>query len=148
MAARIPEALPATHLSGGITDTFDYDYTNHSILNDDSSSTAIILYPRSATVFAAICASIFTVVGIGGNLLTVVALLRCPKLRCHATTMFVISLAMSDLLFSTINLPLTASRYIHEDWKLGVPMCRLFPFFFYGNVAASLFSMVAITINR
>ena len=36
MAARIPEALPATHLSGGITDTFDYDYTNHSILNDDS----------------------------------------------------------------------------------------------------------------
>ena len=67
MAARIPEALPATHLSGGITDTFDYDYTNHSILNDDSSSTAIILYPRSATVFAAICASIFTVVGIGGK---------------------------------------------------------------------------------
>ena len=61
-----------------------------------------------------------------GNLLTVVALLRCPKLRCHATTMFVISLAMSDLLFSTINLPLTASRYIHEDWKLGVPMCRYF----------------------
>ena len=26
--------------------------------------------------------------------------------------------------------------------------CRLFPFFFYGNVAASLMNMVAITINR
>ena len=46
-----------------------------------------------------------------GNLLTVVALLRCQKLRVHATTAFVISLAVSDLLFSAINLPLTASRY-------------------------------------
>ena len=47
-----------------------------------------------------------------GNLLTVVALLKCQKLRSHATTMFVISLAVSDLLFCTINLPLTASRQI------------------------------------
>ena len=59
-----------------------------------------------------------------GNLLTVVALLKCQKLRSHATTMFVISLAVSDLLFCTINLPLTASRYVHEEWRLGTEMCR------------------------
>ena len=59
-----------------------------------------------------------------GNLLTVVALLKCQKLRSHATTMFVISLAVSDLLFCTINLPLTASRYVHEKWILGPDMCR------------------------
>ena len=59
-----------------------------------------------------------------GNLLTVVALLRCQKLRSHATTMFVISLAVSDLLFCSINLPLTASRYVHEEWRLGSEMCR------------------------
>ena len=59
-----------------------------------------------------------------GNLLTVVALLKCQKLRSHATTMFVISLAVSDLLFCTINLPLTASRYVHEKWILGQDMCR------------------------
>ncbi|TRY75179.1 hypothetical protein TCAL_16871 [Tigriopus californicus] len=82
-----------------------------------------------------------------GNLLTVVALLRCPKLRSHATTLFVISLAISDLLFAAVNLPLTASRYVQEEWVLGATVCRLFPFFFYGNVAASLMNMVAITIN-
>lgn len=59
-----------------------------------------------------------------GNLLTVVALLRCPKLRSHATTLFVISLAISDLLFAAINLPLTASRYIHEEWRLSMTLCR------------------------
>ena len=25
-------------------------------------------------------------------------------------------------------------RYIHEEWLLGETMCRLYPFFFYGNV--------------
>ena len=85
-----------------------------------------IILLRGALIFRKFLKSsnIYFFISFSGNLLTVVALLRCPKLRSHATTMFVISLAMSDLLFSTINLPLTASRYIHEDWKLGVPMCR------------------------
>ena len=61
---------------------------------------------------------------IAGNLLTVVALLRCPKLRAHATTLFVISLAASDLLFCAVNLPLTAARYIHREWTLGPVTCR------------------------
>ncbi|XP_059099520.1 protein trapped in endoderm-1-like isoform X2 [Tigriopus californicus] len=112
------------------------------------NETVVIHFSRPATIFAAVCASIFTVVGIAGNLLTVVALLRCPKLRSHATTLFVISLAISDLLFAAVNLPLTASRYVQEEWVLGATVCRLFPFFFYGNVAASLMNMVAITINR
>lgn len=83
-----------------------------------------------------------------GNSFTVAALVKSRKLRSHATTAFVLSLAGSDLLFCAFNLPLTASRYIHESWILGDTTCRLFPFFFYGNVAASLFSMVLITVNR
>jgi len=105
-------------------------------------------FSRPATVFAAVAACIFTVIGVAGNLLTVVALIKCVKLRTHATTTFVISLAASDLLFCSINLPLTASRYVHEEWILGATMCRLYPVFFYGNVGASLMNMVAITINR
>jgi hypothetical protein len=31
---------------------------------------------------------------------------------------------------------------------MGATLCRLYPFFFYGNVGASLMNMVAITINR
>ena len=43
---------------------------------------------------------------------------------------------------------MTVSRYIHEAWTLGATLCRVFPFFFYGNVACSLMNMVAITVNR
>lgn len=83
-----------------------------------------------------------------GNLVTFLALIQCPKLRKHATTAFVLSLSVSDLLFCMVNLPLTASRYIYEKWIFGAVLCQMFPVFFYGNVAVSVLSMVAITINR
>lgn len=106
------------------------------------------MFPRPVTLFAAACAIVFSFVGVAGNLVTVIALLKYARLRRHATTAFVISLSISDLIFSAVNLPLTASRYINEAWLLGDTMCTIFPFFFYGNVAVSLLSMVAITINR
>ncbi|KAH0956555.1 hypothetical protein HN011_003672 [Eciton burchellii] len=105
-------------------------------------------YPRFVTIVAATCAIIFSIIGVLGNLVTVIALLKYTKLRRHATTAFVISLSVSDLIFSAVNLPLTASRYLNEAWVLGDTLCKIFPLFFYGNVAVSLLSMVAITINR
>ncbi|XP_021189408.3 protein trapped in endoderm-1 isoform X2 [Helicoverpa armigera] len=105
-------------------------------------------YPTEATILAAVCACIFSVVGVVGNLVTTVALLMHPKLRGHVTTMFVLSLCVSDLLFCSINLPLTANRYIKQHWGLGPSLCQMFAFVFYGNEAVSLLSMVAITINR
>ncbi|KAF7267573.1 trapped in endoderm 1 [Rhynchophorus ferrugineus] len=113
---------------------------------DDGSK--YVRYPREATIFAASCAVVFCILGILGNLVTVLALIRCPKLRNHATTAFVLSLCISDLLFCTVNLPLTAARYIYEKWILGDALCKLFPVFFYGNVAVSVLNMVAITLNR
>ncbi|KAG4078700.1 hypothetical protein HA402_015290 [Bradysia odoriphaga] len=110
--------------------------------------TSVVVYPHAATVFAAVCACIFIVVGVLGNLITIVALLRNSKLRSHATTAFVLSLCASDLLFCLISLPLTASRYVHKAWTFGDTLCKLFPVIFYSNVAVSLLSMVGITVNR
>ncbi|KAI4494186.1 hypothetical protein M0802_009220 [Mischocyttarus mexicanus] len=126
--------------------------TNFTSINtsfDDAEEIEVVIhFSRSATIFAAICAIIFSIVGIIGNLVTVIALLKYTRLRRHATTAFVISLSVSDLIFSAVNLPLTASRYLNEAWILGDTLCKIFPLFFYGNVAVSLLSMVAITINR
>lgn len=108
----------------------------------------IISYPREATIFASVCAVLFCGVGVIGNFITIVALVQCPRLRKHATTAFVLSLCVSDLIFCVLNMPLTASRYIHQKWTLGPVLCQLFPVMFYGNVAVSLLNMVAITINR
>ncbi|KAH8366663.1 hypothetical protein KR084_010934 [Drosophila pseudotakahashii] len=106
------------------------------------------IYPHSATLFAAISACVFVVIGVLGNLITLLALLKSPTIREHATTAFVISLSISDLLFCSFSLPLTAVRYFQESWTFGTTLCSIFPVIFYGNVAVSLLSMVGITLNR
>ncbi|XP_012542853.1 protein trapped in endoderm-1 [Monomorium pharaonis] len=121
---------------------------NGTIFEIASEDGDIKPFPRLVTIGAAGFAIIFSIIGILGNLVTVIALLKYTRLRRHATTAFVISLSVSDLIFSAVNLPLTASRYFHEAWVLGETLCTIFPLFFYGNVAVSLLSMVAITINR
>ncbi|XP_076344335.1 protein trapped in endoderm-1-like isoform X3 [Tachypleus tridentatus] len=114
---------------------------NESVVLDET-----IKYPQDATIFAAVCCILFIIIGFLGNFISILALCRRTMLR-NATTAFVISLCTADFLFCTINLPLTASRYIHQAWLLGDTACSLFPFFFYGNVGASLMSMTLITVN-
>lgn len=116
----------------------------------NTSDHSHILPNRPSTLtcmFAVFCCIVFIIIGCVGNLLTIIALTRCQKLR-NATTAFVVSLAVADFLFCAFCLPLTATRYIYKEWILGDELCTLFPFFFYGNVAASLMSMTAITFNR
>ncbi|GAB6022515.1 hypothetical protein CHUAL_006622 [Chamberlinius hualienensis] len=132
-------------------DNFSVSHHDHPITFGHMNQTGeidYVVFPRAATIFAAISCIIFVVIGAAGNFVTVLALSRSVKLRNNATTAFVISLSLADLLFCSINLPLTASRYIHEAWVLGDVLCALFPFFFYGNMGVSLLSMTAITINR
>lgn len=127
---------------------YRYDYFYHIMI----SICCFINYFKLKNLFLFvifICFSFFNYFSyVSGNLVTVIALLKYTRLRRHATTAFVISLSISDLIFSAVNLPLTASRYLNEAWVLGETLCKIFPLFFYGNVAVSLLSMVAITINR
>jgi hypothetical protein len=61
---------------------------------------------------------------------------------------FIINLSVSDLMFCCFNLPLAASTFWLRAWRHGVVLCELFPLTRYGLVAVSLFTVLAITINR
>ncbi|XP_022122578.1 G-protein coupled receptor moody [Pieris rapae] len=104
-------------------------------------------YPEGLLRFATACCFICMIIGIPGNLITIIALSRYEKVR-NATAIFIINLSFSDLLFCCFNLPLTASTLLHRSWVHGELLCRLFPLMRYGLVAASLFTVTAITINR
>ncbi|KAH9520826.1 hypothetical protein DERF_004513, partial [Dermatophagoides farinae] len=64
------------------------------------------------------------------------------------TTIFVINLAIADLLFCSLVMPLQSGRYLTRSWPFGQLLCRLYPLFYYGTVATSLMMITAITINR
>lgn len=107
-----------------------------------------IIFPLSSCQLALAFSIMYIVIGVLGNLLTIVALLRSRKLRGNVTNILVVNLAVADLVFCAFNLPLTATRYAHQAWIFGDALCKIFPVFFYGNLAVSLLSVLMITINR
>lgn len=109
-----------------------------------------ILFGEATSLIGAICAVMFSILGTLGNSFTILALLQ-STIRSHPTTMCLISLAISDLIFSMYNLPLLAHRFFHRgcefmclDWHL----CKYYPFFFFGNVGVSLLIMSLIALHR
>ncbi|XP_053978295.1 G-protein coupled receptor moody [Hylaeus volcanicus] len=117
------------------------------VLQDPGSAILFVGYPRWLLHLAASCCVFFMLVGIPGNLFTIIALYRTKKLR-NATTIFILNLSVSDLMFCCFNLPLATSTFWHSSWRHGALLCRLFPLMRYGLVAVSLFTILAITINR
>lgn len=83
-----------------------------------------------------------------GNLISILALSKFMIEKGHATTAFVISLCVANLMFSAEHFPLTANSYFHEEWVLGNALCQIYAFFSYSMVTVSLFSMMAVAINQ
>ncbi|XP_055383439.1 G-protein coupled receptor moody [Condylostylus longicornis] len=104
-------------------------------------------YSEGLLTFASVCCIIFILIGVPGNLITIIALARCKKVR-NATAAFIINLSLSDLLFCCFNLPLASSTFWRHAWIHGETLCRLFPLMRYGLLAVSDFTVLAITINR
>ncbi|XP_033221119.1 C-C chemokine receptor type 3-like [Belonocnema kinseyi] len=77
----------------------------------------------------------------------ILATSEAQKLR-NATAVFIMNLSVSDLMFFCFNLPLATSTFWHSSWLYGHLICRPFPSLRYGLVALSLFTVLAITINR
>ncbi|KAF7990074.1 hypothetical protein HCN44_009017 [Aphidius gifuensis] len=118
---------------------------NSSVLmNGDDNEKS---YPQYIAIIAASFAILFCIIGTLGNGLTVIAFAKYKKLRRQPTTIFIINLTISDLMLSTICMPLFAIDYLTNDVIDGI-LCKISPMIFYGNMGVSLFSLMAIAINR
>lgn len=109
--------------------------------------TVYSLYPSELLWFATVCCIVFTILGTIGNFISILALVRSPRLR-NATTAFIVNLCASDLLFCSFSIPLTAVTYIDRKWNGSDQLCKVFALIRFTNGIASIFTVVAITINR
>ncbi|KOB70376.1 putative neuropeptideG-protein-coupled receptor [Operophtera brumata] len=66
----------------------------------------------------------------------------------NATAIFIINLSVSDLLYTCTIFPIAISLFLKQSWSAGRTMCWLFAATNYGLNGASVFTIVAITINR
>ncbi|CAG7828259.1 unnamed protein product, partial [Allacma fusca] len=103
---------------------------NRSVVGE---MTALAKFSSWTLVTAATATIIIMIIGLFGNALTIIALLKCQRIQNIAAA-FIIS----------------ASRFINGDWIYGKDhfLCTMFPLLRYWNLGVSLLSIAMITINR
>ena len=91
--------------------------------------------------------AVTNVVAILENLLTFYAVYRNQRLRT-IPNMFLIALALSDILMSTICIPFRVASLFHGRWIFGDTVCRWQAFDIFTFGTSSLGSMAAIAVSR
>ncbi|CAL4066243.1 unnamed protein product, partial [Meganyctiphanes norvegica] len=104
-------------------------------------------YPAPLLDFAVVACVLFIILGVPGNLITIVALVKCKKVH-NATAVFIINLTVSDLLFGVSILPIATTLFSQRTWVHTHALCVSHALLRYGLVAVSYFTVLAITINR
>ncbi|XP_048851834.1 melatonin receptor type 1A-A [Brienomyrus brachyistius] len=94
------------------------------------------------------CFLIFTiVVDILGNLLVIFSVYRNKRLR-NAGNIFVVSLAVADLVVAIYPYPLVLTAIFQDGWSLGYVHCQVSGFLMGLSVIGSIFNITGIAVNR
>nr|XP_020035149.1 C-C chemokine receptor type 2 [Castor canadensis] len=134
--------------------------TSQSLLEsiNDSSEEVTTIYdygssepcykPKVRQVAARLLPPLYSLVfifGIVGNMLVVLTLVNCKKLR-SMTDIFLLNLAVSDLLF-VLTLPFWA-HYAANQWVFGNAMCKLLTGIYHMGYFGGIFFIILLTIDR
>ncbi|XP_074044011.1 melatonin receptor type 1B [Macrotis lagotis] len=90
---------------------------------------------------------ITTTVDLVGNSLVILSVLRNRKLR-NTGNMFLVNLALADLMVALYPYPLILMAIFHNGWDLGEIHCKASGFVMGLSVIGSVFTITAIAINR
>lgn len=113
------------------------EFARNRVVEDPAFSALIFVY------------SVLIVVGAAGNSLVVCAVARKPAMRT-ARNMFIVNLAISDLLLCLITMPLTLMEILTKYWPLGrYPFaCKMLGTLQATSIFVSTISITAIALDR
>lgn len=100
---------------------FEYDYSYYS-----SSFNGSYYAPLGKeAIIMPIIMVVIAIIAVIGNGLVVYIVLRFRNMRSSVTNFYIMNVAVSDLVFVLVCVPLTASLYATVEWKLGAFLCKM-----------------------
>ncbi|XP_039996314.1 cholecystokinin receptor type A [Xiphias gladius] len=91
--------------------------------------------------------SLIFLLSVLGNSLIIAVLVRNRRMRT-VTNLFLLSLAVSDLMVSLVCIPFTFIPNLMRDFIFGTCICKLVMYFMGVSVSVSTFNLVAISLER
>ncbi|XP_038062064.1 substance-P receptor-like [Patiria miniata] len=113
------------------------DYYNEPMYNE----------PIWLQVLFGVFFGLVTVLGIGGNAIVCYIVLGHRRMRT-VTNYFVVNLAVSDQLMAVMCVNFTFYTTLYMTWPFGLVMCKAVSFFQSVSVSVSIFTLVAISMER
>ncbi|NWX36215.1 GPR83 protein, partial [Notiomystis cincta] len=104
---------------------------------------------QSTTVKALLIAaySFIIVFSLFGNVLVCHVVIKTKRVH-SATSLFIVNLAVADILITLLNTPFTLARFVNSTWIFGKGMCHVSRFAQYCSLHVSALTLTAIAVDR
>lgn len=89
----------------------------------------------------------FIVLAIGGNIMVILTILRHRGMRTR-TNMFIVNLAVADILVAGLDMPVSLVTIIEGDWIFGDGLCQLNAFTMALFLICSIHTLMYISIHK
>ncbi|KAK2142246.1 hypothetical protein LSH36_980g00016 [Paralvinella palmiformis] len=114
---------------------------------DEEAVNRLLFYYVLWTFVCPIIFSIIIAAGTVGNALVIYVILSRSAMQT-VTNILLLNLAISDVAFLLICVPLTAYKYVAATWPFGDPMCKLVNYVIYVTAYVTVYTLVAISVLR
>ncbi|XP_014340962.2 G-protein coupled receptor 83 [Latimeria chalumnae] len=91
--------------------------------------------------------SVIIVISLFGNLLVCHVVMKNKRMH-SATSLFIVNLAVSDIMITLLNTPFTLARFVNSTWVFGKTMCHISRFVQYCSLHVSTLTLTAIALDR
>ncbi|NWT53761.1 GPR83 protein, partial [Erythrocercus mccallii] len=104
---------------------------------------------QSTTVKALLIAaySFIIVFSLFGNVLVCHVVIKTKRVH-SATSLFIVNLAVADIMITLLNTPFTLVRFVNSTWIFGKGMCHVSRFAQYCSLHVSALTLTAIAVDR
>ncbi|XP_075971381.1 tachykinin-like peptides receptor 99D isoform X2 [Anticarsia gemmatalis] len=129
--------------------TFDYEastkYVNNSHNNTEVYQSFILPWWRQ--VLWTVLFAGMVVVATVGNLVVIWIVLANKRMR-SVTNYFLVNLSVADAMVSTLNVTFNFTYMLNSDWPFGHFYCKFCQFIAVLSISASVFTLLAISVDR
>ncbi|XP_071440058.1 tachykinin-like peptides receptor 99D [Hetaerina americana] len=141
MAAATTESIP-----------FPYSCLSFNASEDPASLPAscdtLYSVPGSIVALLSVCYGLLSVSAVGGNALVIWAVFGSHRMRRSSTNFFIANLALADITIGLFSIPFQFQAALLQRWDLPEFMCPFCPFVQVLSVNVSIFTLMAIAVDR
>ncbi|XP_005045817.1 PREDICTED: probable G-protein coupled receptor 83 [Ficedula albicollis] len=102
---------------------------------------------RTVQALLIVAYSVIICISLFGNILVCHVVIKNKRMH-SATNLFIVNLAIADVMITTLNTPFTLVRFVSSTWVFGKLMCHISRFVQYCSVHVSVLTLAAIALDR